>query len=386
MKHLLICVLTSLLTLSASTGFAHSDAADSADTTEAKETDTDEEPVSFGFDLLPFVGTSSAAADKRRNVSINLGGGLSGGINSFEAAAGFNITTGDVRGAQVAGGFNIVASGIDAAQGAGGFNIASGSVDGGQFAGGFNVSGGDINGAQAAGGFNVAGGEVDGAQAAGGFNFARAIAGAQVAGGINIAAGPVSGVQVAPLNIAGDHVNGVQVGVINIAKSADAGIGLIGIYWDGFVQAEAFGSDDGLMMAGIRHGSGSFYNVYFAGTRPFAGDLPLAYGLGFGWRTDIGSRAEFSLDATATTVMGGSDEWSWDDQYNLFKLRPMLSFDLVDGVALFGGPTATVLVDNDEQNANLDDLVLIDGWRFTDKGERPTVAIWPGFTVGARFF
>lgn len=340
MKRFLIFALVTAVTLSSSNGFAQDDTVDRAEPTEQSE--EQEEPLAFGFDLLPFLGTSSSSPDRRRVVSLNLGGGLSGGIDLVEVAPGFNISTGDLRGAQIAGGFNIVAADVEAAQIAGGFNIASGLVDGVQVAGGFNVAGGEV-----------------------------------------------TGVQVAPINVAGGHVNGVQIGVVNIARSADVGVGIIGIYTDGYLQAEAFGSDDGLLMGGIRHGSGSFYNVYFVGTRPFAdGEAPLSYGLGVGWRAAISDRTDFSLDLTATTVVGGGTDWSWRDQYNLFKLRPMLSVDVFDGIALFGGPTVTLLVDADSHgsSSDVDELALIGGWELTDEGDDATVGIWPGFTVGARFF
>ncbi|QDG49476.1 hypothetical protein FIV42_01590 [Persicimonas caeni] len=391
MKRLLICTILALLTFNVSSAFAEESAEEVAEESAEQEekTTTEEEPIAIGFDLLPYVGTSSAAPDRRRNVSLNLGGGLSGGINSFEIAAGFNIATGEVRGAQLAGGFNIDGADVRAAQFAGGFNVVGGSVDGVQAGGGFNVTGGDINGVQAAGGFNVTGGDVDGVQAGGGFNVTGGtIDGAQLAGGFNLAGEGVDGVQIAPINIAGGHVAGAQIGVINIAKSADAGVGIIGIYTDGYVQAEALGSDDGLMMGGIRHGSGSFYNVYYVGTRPFADEgLPLAMGLGFGWRAEIGSRAEFSIDLMGASVTGGGEDFDWDDNYSLIKLRPMVSVDLVDGLALFGGPTATVLLDGDTQNTSVDDLALLGGWELADgEGDEPYVGIWPGFTVGARFF
>jgi hypothetical protein len=64
----------------------------------------------------------------------------------------------------------------------------------------------------------------------------------------------------------------------------------------------------------------------------------------------------------------------------------MLSVDIVDGVAIFGGPTATVLVDNDGSNTSVDDLALLGGWELTGEDDEATIGIWPGFTVGARLF
>lgn len=391
MKRLLIYCVATVFSLTSATSFAQPSDADQSDANETNEVGEANEakaPIAFGFDLLPFVGTSSASPDRRRIVSLNLGGGLSGGIDSTEVAGGFNIDTGRVRGVQVAGGFNVVTADLQAAQIAGGFNLLGGEAAGAQVAGGFNFAQAGFDGAQVAGGFNVSGSNADGAQVAGGLNIAAgAVNGVQVAGGINIAGGGVAGSQVSPVNISAGHVSGVQVGVINIAKSADAGVGLIGIYWDGYVQAEVFGSDDGLTMTGIRHGSGAFYNVYFVGTRPFAdGDLPFAYGLGFGWKAALGNRVEFSLDLTGTTVVPDTGDWNASNQVNLIKLRPMVSVDLVDGVALFAGPTATVLLAQDDAGVNADDYALIDAWKLTDEGSDTNVALWPGFTGGVRFF
>lgn len=384
MKKLLVASLIILFSLPATAVLADQET-DSP--SEGAPDEADEETIAFGFDFLPLLGTSSSHPDARRKVSYNLVGGLSGGIDTFEFGGVFNLATGDVRGVQLAGATNAVLGDVSAAQLAGSMNVVSGTSRGAQLAGGLNLTGEDSRGAQLAGGLNLTDGDSAGAQISGGSNLALGdVDGAQISGGLNLATGQVNGAQISPFNIATGHVDGTQIGVVNVAPSADSGVGVLGIYWDGFLQAEAFGSADGLTMAGIRHGSGSFYNSYFVGTRPFdAGETPLAYGLAVGWRTGMTEGTEFSLDVSGTSLITDDNGWSHENNLSLLKLRPMLSAEITDGIALFGGPTATVMLSNDSQ-VEANDLAPIDSWQPTDDDAEVDVAIWPGFTAGVRLF
>lgn len=326
-------------------------------------------PLVFGADLLPRVGTSSVAPDRRRLWSVNVAG-LSGGIERGEFGVISNITRGEVRGVQTAGAFNWVTGPVSAAQFAGGFNLAGRTVDGVQFAGAFNAARGEVSGVQFAGGFNLASGTVEGAQLALGFNNAR---------------GSVSGVQAAPFNLATGHVHGIQIGLLNIAPTADAGYGLIGIYWEGFFQAELTAAENRLAMAGIRHGSGDFYRIYQLGTRPFGpADPPLAWGLGLGWRTDLSEDLVVSVDGVATTMVGGVDDWAFDELFYLLTARPNVSFQLLDNLAVFGGPTATLMVAG--RGVDVEDYAVFPAGRLLSPDRGVQAAIWPGVTVGLRLF
>ncbi len=291
------------------------------------------------------------------------------------------------RSADYAMGYNLVAEDTATDQVAAGFNIAVGSVEGAQIAGGFNVIDESLRGAQMAPVFNVTGGDLSGLQFAGAFNSGGGtLTGLQLAGGLNSNQGPVRGVQLAPLNIATGPVQGAQIGVLNIAPSAEVGIGLFNIYWNGELEAELYGSDDNLMMLGIRHGGKRVYNVYHLGTRETGEpQMPFAYGMGLGVRLGLGDHAEISIDATGTSILGGTRNWSWKDQVNLFKLRPMLSLQVAETLAFFGGPTATLMVN--ARSADAEDYSRFQPRQLATVDEDGAdVAIWPGFTFGVRLF
>lgn len=427
MKHAIYFCLTVLILSTGPLVHAAEPEADEPDTTEHEKT-SENQPLLVGVDLLPWVGVSSFAPDLPRTISLNLVGGISGGSQMFEASGGGNIATGPVRGVQVscitninfdsvdalqvtgavnangadgtgariaggantglgtfsgakvAGGANFSIGDADGALVAGGANAAAADFEGAQVAGGANATIGDVGGAQVAGGANITGGDFQGAQVGGGANVTGGdLQGAQVAGGANASFGDVMGVQVAPVNISGGHVQGLQVGVVNVTRTADASIGLLNIHLDGYVEPELYASDDGLVMTGVRHGSSSFYSVYSLGSR-FVGTEDrgpaIAASAGLGWRIELTERAELSLDVQSTAVLDQTRDWDWDSHFSLLKFRPLVSFDVLESLALFGGPTLTLM---QPRNADPDDYSLIGPWQLNDDA-----AVWPGFTIGAR--
>jgi uncharacterized caspase-like protein len=361
---------------------------------------TQPEIVGLGVDLLPRVGTSSGRPEAVRVLSLNLIGGMSGGTRFLEIGGAFNLDSGPVRGLQIGGAFNL-SRGLSGAQIGGALNVNRGPtqglqiggavniaarLSGVQVAGALNYSGGPARGLQIGGAHNYSGGATSGLQIAGALNYSDGpIRGAQIAGALNVARDDVSGLQVGAINYAGGHVDGLQIGAINISGSSDASIGAINIFLDGFVQAEVFGSADGLTMAGIRHGSRAFYSLYFVGTRPLAeGDLPFAYGLGLGWRTQLSDKLEFAVDLTGAHVVVEPSIWRTD---NLIKLRPALSLEVTDEVAIFAGPTVTVLLAHDEApGSHTDEYAPFKSWQLTGDDSEVDVGIWPGISAGLRLF
>lgn len=410
--------------------------------------DVNRDPILFGFDVLPLVGTSSAAADRPRMFSLNLIGGLSGGTRLFELGGAFNLNSGYVQGLQIAGAFNAVNGAVSGVQIAGALNLSAGFVRGVQVAGavnvndgfvqglqlaggvnvndgdvrgiqisgganvnsgnswgiqitggvnvtrlgfsglqtagGINVSGKDVSGLRFSGGANVNGGEVAGLQASGGVNVNKGnVSGLQIAGGANVNGGDTQGVQIAPINYTHGHAGGLSLGVVNISESADASIAPIGIYLGGYVKPEIHGSDEGLLMAGIRHGSRRVYHVYSLGTRPFqvGDDGPtLAASLGLGWRFELGDRVEISTDVTSTWGIADISDWDWDNRFMIYKFRPLISVAVLDFLTIFGGPTLSL---SHRERADAVDPAadgLIHPWELSD-----TVSLWPGFTLGLRF-
>ena len=324
----------------------------------------EQKTIPFGFDLLPFVGTSSALPHAEREVSINLIGGLSGGIEKAELAGVFNVTTGAVDGAQLAGTANVV----------------TGSVNGAQLSGSLNIAGESVNGIQGAGAVNVAAMGVSGIQGAGTLNVIDGdLAGLQAAGAANIVTGDVQGGQLGVLNVAVGEVTGGQIGILNYARASTGSIGLVSIVPEGFTDVEIFASEEGLTLAGLRHGTERIYNVYYAGSRLTADGADFAYGLGLGWRRPLAPSWELNIDLTGTHVV---TDGSWENGDSLTKLRAIGAWRANDRIAVFGGPTLTVhLADNDSDEFS--DLEL---WSLTEADDEVQAGMWIGATLGIRIF
>ncbi|MCC6622313.1 MAG: hypothetical protein IT385_13705 [Deltaproteobacteria bacterium] len=300
----------------------------------------------LGIDLLPYAGSSSASPDARRVVSLNLVGGLAGGLDALELGGALNIQTGRVRGAQLSGALNVVDADVHGAQLAGGLNLATGELVGAQL-GPIDVALGDVRGAQI--------------------------------GAINVAGGRVTGAQIGAINVASGGVDGVQIGAINVASKAKAGIGLVNVYWDGWTEADLAVTETTLTLAGVRHGSDGLYNVYYAGTRL---DRPtdLTLGIGIGGRWQIAERLELSLDVTTLTT---ALEGRFTGMHAQTTLRPQIAWRVTDALALWAGPTLNVLATD---QADVDLGLPSSAVRVGDAGDDVQVWMWPGFAAGLRLF
>jgi hypothetical protein len=226
----------------------------------------------FQLSFLPGVGTDGmTSVDHRYKLSVNILGGITGGIAGLEVSGFANLNRGMIQGAQVAGfcnlvwgnvegfhaagymnivhghsqGFNaagflnVVSGRMEGFQGAGFANVAAGSSEGFQGAGFANVSTGGMEGFQGAGFANVVEGNMDGFQGAGFANVTTGNAtgfrgagcanvvggdadGFQGAGFANIAGGDVQGPSIAGFANAARDVHGMQLaGFVNIARRVD---------------------------------------------------------------------------------------------------------------------------------------------------------------------
>lgn len=380
-----------------------------------------QEPVPFGFDFLPYAGTSSNAPERRRVVSLNFIGGLSGGIDAFELGLVFNVDQGLVSGLQLAGALNLVSADLAGIQWAGlanvvtgevrgaqsaPFNYARGRVRGGQLgalnlagpvagvqAGALNIAAGPVLGLQL-GALNVAGGEVEGLQAAA-LNVADDVRGAQLAalnvaggdvrgaqiGAVNVADGAVRGAQIGTLNVASGPVDGLQLGVMNVARRADVGIGVLNLYWDGWSDADVVANESGMLLAGVRHGSGALYNVYYVGSHMSSEGSDLVAGLGFGGRVPVGAQLELDIDVVNLWMAHGAE---YDRILNLSSLRPHLSWRATPALALYLGPTLNIEFADAEREREVDPL--LGDWTLHESAPDHDLRMWFGFVAGIRMF
>lgn len=380
-----------------------------------------EEPVPFGFDFLPYAGSSSHAPARRRVVSLNLIGGLSGGIDAFELGLVFNVDQGLVSGLQLAGALNLVLADLAGVQWAGVANVVTGEVRGAQAApinyargrvlggqlgalnlagpvvglqaGALDIASGRVLGLQL-GALNIADGEAQGLQASA-LNIAGRVRGAQLAavnvvggdvrgaqiGALNVTDGGVRGAQIGTLNIASGPVDGLQLGVINVARRADVGIGVLNLYWDGWSDADVVGNESGMLLAGVRHGSGALYNVYYVGSHLSSEGSDLVAGLGLGGRVPLGPRVELALDVVNLWMARGAD---YDGILNLSSLRPQLSWRANHALALYLGPTLNIEFAEAERVREVDPL--LGDWRIDEDARDHDLRMWFGFVAGIRIF
>ena len=354
------------------------------------------------------------------NLSFNVLGGYSGGLNGFELGGIANVEKGPVKGAQIAGVANLVKGNVRGFQGAGIINTATGSQQGVQVAGtlnlslsdssrlfqgaGFgNVHRGDNLGGQVAGFMNLNGGYLVGPQVAGFLNIAKGpVAGAQVAGFMNIDHGNLKGSQTAGcINIArnvygsqvaglvniASKVKGVQIGFLNIADTASGPqIGLLSISRNGYRRLEVFGAERIQTNLAFRMGHKKFHNIFTAGINPLANTWEWSYGYGFGSQMDIGKKGVLHIDLVCNQIM--QDQGKWPDELNLLnQLKILPGIRPGQRTAFFAGPVLNVAVSQvrNKENGEIG-TGIIPAWTLFDKTDGPTrVAVWVGFNAGIRF-
>ncbi|WP_437774143.1 LA_2272 family surface repeat-containing protein [Sorangium sp. So ce1097] len=360
--------------------------------------------VLVGGDVVPFVGSSTVdGTNVVRRYSFNFVGGYTAGVSGVELGAGVNILSSFLCGAQISSGANIVlgpASGTQVTVGLnlatslrgaqiGSLNLATGPVEGVQ-GGVLNVAVGAVAGAQL-GMANVAVGEATDVQV-GIANLAVSastdlqISLANVAAGktsdvqiglANLAAGESTGVQIGLLNVSTGAVRGAQIGLVNYADASPLSLGLVNIIRNGRLHIDAWGTESGLAMAGIKHGSDHFHNVYGIGVRLF-GDRPLiAYALGLGGRISLGERAYADLDVLGYSLHEPS---ALKPTAVLTQARALLGLRLLPGFAIFGGPSYNVAFGETPEDTGLSPYgsipLRIDD-SFSQRG-------WPGVVLGVQ--
>lgn len=235
------------------------------------------------------------------------------------------------------------------------------------------------------------------------YNYAGELRGVQHAA-IN-KAGRVQGLQIGLVNVGGD-VRGAQIGLINWAKSADASIGLIPVTKEGGVRFEVSTSDTALLNVGLRLPARHTYTFIAAGLHPFGtkhGHVGTNYergkawefGGGFGGHIPVTDAVFIDIDLSLWGVTSGLRQGA--ALGGMGKLRTMVGWQAAKHLAIFGGPTLNVLVD--QLDPAFDPLAHNEVGVRTGKVDRPgygwvayqrtfedvRLRVWPGFVAGLRF-
>jgi hypothetical protein len=313
--------------------------------------------LAFGFDLAPRVGTSSAAPNGVRVLSVNLFGGLAGGLHGFELGAGVNIERQFACGLQVAGVSNVVGGPVEGAQVAP-LNWALGGVQGLQV-GVVQIARASMKGVQF-GPLNLVTGPLAGSQL----------------GTTNIVGDRVSGAQIGVVNIATGRVQGTQVGLVNYADDSDASIGLVSVVRHGHTDVEAWGTESGLAIAGLRHGSALLHNVYGAGVQ-LGGQREWALVFGLGVHASLAPWMGLDVDLLQTWMQKRAP---FTNDVELSTIQAAFGIPIAGVVEVLVAPTFNVLHGADRGTG------LAPPWPTFDffDGSTSFVHGWVGISAGLR--
>jgi hypothetical protein len=311
----------------------------------------------YQLSLLPGLSTNGRLNSQVvNNVSLNVWGGYSGGVNGVELAGWFNIDNKDVRWVQAAGWFNIVGGQVDGVQLAGIHNTVVDSVNGFQAAGISNFVNRQFIGAQISGIYNHVGGTMNGLQAAGIGNFGnsntkgaqiagilnvnrRNLTGAQVSGIMNVNFQETNGAQIAGVINYTKKLKGVQVGLINIADTSDGySIGLINIIFKGYHKLAFYGNEVFPLNAAFKTGNSKLYSILMASVEPTKDKKAYAFGYGLGREYYINNKWRVNAEITTQQVYLGS----WEYFNSLNRAEVHLHYKLSKHFSLYAGPSFSV--------------------------------------------
>jgi hypothetical protein len=296
---------------------------------------------------------------------------VSGSASFLQVTGAFVLVRGPMSGIQLTGGVASVHGGVKGLQVAGIGSFVEEGVRGLQVAGIVNAPRGDVRGIQAAGFVNMNGGETRGLQVSSVANISEgAMRGFQVAAGVNLAqesmrglqiglgnmAGTIDGTQIGVYNVA-SHSSGLQLGVINYAGTHEGiPFGLLNLSPEsGTVEAVVYGSTLSAANAGVRTTVNGWQSTVAGGYGDLEGDVETAGFVTWAYGYRIGSRNTFSLgfDVGWSHVMPEKSEVPTEND----RLHPALTARLLpelrlsDGISLFAGPGATLILDEYSMHA-----------------------------------
>jgi len=262
----------------------------------------------YQVSLIPRISSQGLFNSQVVNqVSLNIIGGHTAGVNGVEVGGIFNVNQQDVRYFQTAGLFNLVGRDVEGVQIAGISNIVVGGVSGIQVSGVSNRSG-DVTGMQLSGVFNVA--------------------------------ADVRGVQLA--------------GLVNVADSSDYPIGLVNFVKNGRRSVGIGVSEWGMAHVTFRSGGRVLYGLIGVGYKLEGG--PQRYGLETGLGAHLLTAGMLGIDAEVANLINTGFKKNSRLQLAV-RLLPQLRIGRHWGVA--AGLTLTYRqgdADGDRKNALLLDL------------------------------
>lgn len=331
----------------------------------SQEEETEYFPFQFSF-VYPIGTSGSNSPQMAYSLSINVLTGITGSVDGFELAGLVNVNKKNLSGFQMAG--------IG--------NHTFGNVEGLQLGGIFNIAHHEATGFQGGGIFNLVGGKSEGVQIAGITNLTGENAELQLAGIINVADN-IDGIQVAGINNIADTVTGIQIaGLVNICDSID-GIPIAPFSYvkkNGYRRFEISTSEVFYFNIAYKMGVKRFYTIFQYGFNTDYSPFYSGFGVGAGTNYTLKNKLSIDLEALSIYIQ---DNWKWDENNSLTVLRGHLAYNFSERIAVFGGPSISLLVSedhNDLENIPPQWFAEIDTPYNSDFH-----GIWIGFNAGLRF-
>lgn len=357
----------------------------------------------ISISLLPPISTNKLLSyNTRNNVSINIIGGNSKGINGVEAGGVYNYTDGDVKGVQVAGVMNLVSENVIGTQVSGVFNGVRGDVKGAQVAGVVNLNDKTTDGIQVAGvGQHTK--HLIGVQVAGIYNVAHTAKGMQISGITNIVdsatthlqisgiynkAASIKGLQISGIANHCDTLEGIQIGLFNRCNHIKGGfaVGLFNYVKDGYNKLELSYNDLGTASIGYRSGWAPLHMHYFVGGNwqnsdhrflqagaGLASSIPLSKSLHL--QADINTRQYYDADRITNYSF---------HMHNQALLG--ISWQLGKKFGIRTGLTLNHLWYEPSSSLNSHIASLAKNEMYSTSSENRLQKIWPGWHVGILLF
>ena len=316
--------------------------------------------VSF---VYPVGSNGTESREISNKYSINILGGINGGVKGFELGGVFNLNSGDVTGFQLSGGANYTHENSKGCIISGGVNYTEKDQVGVEFAP-----------------INIV--LENSAVQFGAINYSGSLTGLQCAP-INYT-GLVNGVQIGVVNIT-NKLSGNQFGLINYSNSYEEGtpFGVINIVRDGFFNAMI--SSDEIFYSNLSYKMGvrKFYTIFDFGYSSDSGRDLYGTGFGFGSQLDLMPKHTLAVEVLGKAISYKGDEFKGLNLLTTFAA--LYSYELFENFSISAGPTLNNYITDRETRKKYRTLDTPYTLYESDKDNRNRVKGWIGFKAGISY-
>jgi len=356
------------------------------------------------------IGTGGVdAVDYSNKFSLNIIGGINGGVNGIELGSVFNVNHGDVNGAQLSGVCNltsgnsngiilssvanitqqsskgIMSAGVlntskshDGALVSGVANVIQESSNGAMISGVLNTSK-SHDGVSLSGISNVSWESSNGAMISGVVNYSGSHKGLQFST-LNIASKEMSGAQIGVINIA-SKAKGTQFGLINIASNTDSiiPIGLISVVKGGYFAFELSSNELLLSNLSYKMGVEKFHTIFRAGIGMSGSKENISTRMGFGSIIPIKDNHKLNIEIICDQLVYKNN---WEGNLNLLsQLNLNYHYEITDFLSVKAGPSLRNYITDQKINGEFNTFE-VPYTIFENTGDIIKTSTWIGFNAG----